>query len=220
MRFAGIIPAAGLSTRFGDKQLKQDVLLGGKRVLQWSIDALRTHCEFLCVAVPADELHRFASQYSGVDRFVVGGATRAQSVGAALQALPDDLQAVLVHDAARPAVSPEIILRVKAAVTQFGAAIAAVPVVDTLKQVNAEKMVEATLDRSKLWAAQTPQGFRLDWYREAWERFKHVNVTDDATWIELLGKQVHVVLGDETNRKLTTPDDVAFLAGALSKHLR
>ena len=222
--FAGIIAAGGLGLRFQNavgarpavtlpKQLQS---IAGKTVLQWSIDALLPHCSVIVVAAPAEHLELFKTHASQTVQVLPGGTSRAQSIALAFAQIPKHIPYILIHDAARPAVSNAVIERVKQGTLDHGAAIAALALTDTIKRV-ADGVLVATLDRSTLWAAQTPQGFRADWYRDALAASKNISsVTDDASLLETLGRKVHVVLGDERNRKLTTPEDWGYLVSLLT----
>jgi 2-C-methyl-D-erythritol 4-phosphate cytidylyltransferase len=149
-----------------------------------------------------------------VDRCVVGGATRSDSVRAGLDAVPDDADVVVVHDAARPAARASMFEAVIAAVRAGAdAAIPGVPVTDTIKRVDGQVVVD-TLDRSTLVAVQTPQAFAAAALRAA--HADAGDATDDAALVERRGGRVVVVPGDASNRKLTTPDDVAALERALA----
>jgi 2-C-methyl-D-erythritol 4-phosphate cytidylyltransferase len=144
-----------------------------------------------------------------VSSAVPGGATRALSVAAGLAALPDSASFVLVHDAARPLVTPGVIDRVLAALAGGEhAVVPGVPVVDTVKRVAGGAVVE-TLDRAALVAVQTPQGFRRDVLTGALAG-EHEGATDCASLAERAGHRVAVVEGDEANRKITTPADLAW----------
>ena len=148
---------------------------------------------------------------------VAGGRTRQDSVWLALQAAPDDVEIIVVHDAVRPMITRRLVDTVVRAAAAEGAAICALPLTETVKRVRAER-VEATLDRSELWAVQTPQAFRADLLREAHEKARRDGVvgTDDAMLVERLGHPVRVVRGLAENVKITTPEDLRrarFLAG-------
>ena len=127
----------------------------------------------------------------------------------ALQAAPEDVEIVVVHDAVRPLITRRLIDAAVRAAVEEGAAICALPITETVKRVRAER-VEATLDRSELWAAQTPQAFRVDLLREAHEKARRDGVvgTDDAMLVERLGHPVRVVRGLAENVKITTPEDL------------
>ncbi len=204
-----LIVAAGLGERLGASSPKALVELAGRPLLQWSVDTLSTVAaiEQIVVALPAGAEAPIGTV--GVE----GGAVRSESVLRALAAAgPGD--PVLVHDAARPLVSAETIEDTLAAVARDGvdAAIAATPVTDTIKQADSEGVVSRTLDRSALWAVQTPQAFR----RAALERALEVpadvlaQATDDAWLVERAGGRVVVVPAPKANLKVTTPVDLAL----------
>ena len=140
---------------------------------------------------------------------VQGGGMRQDSVWLALQAVPATADIVIVHDAVRPLITRGLIDAVVAAVAESGAAICALPITETVKRVRQE-VVEATLDRSELWAVQTPQAFRAALLREAHEKARRDGVigTDDAMLVERLGHRVRVVRGLAENVKITTPEDL------------
>ncbi len=153
---------------------------------------------------------------------VAGGDRRQDSVREGLRHWPDDfVGGVLVHDAARPLVDVSLIEAVIAAAAEAGAALPALPLVDTVKRVRAGRVIE-TLDREELAAAQTPQGFRLDLLRTAYEAAfrERLTVTDEAMAVERLGHAVAVVPGSALNRKLTTPEDLAWAEERLRGMLR
>ena len=203
-----LIVAAGSGERLGADRPKALVELAGKTLLQWSIEALQALAEIeqIVVALPAG-----VSAPPGVTG-VSGGHVRSDSVRCALQAA-DECELVLVQDAARPLLTPELARRVIEALRedlQADAAIAAIPVTDTIKRVSAEGAVSETLDRSSLWAVQTPQVFR----RGALERALAVapeelaRATDDAWLVEQAGGRVIVVEASDENLKVTTPLDL------------
>ena len=145
-------------------------------------------------------------------RIVVGGAERQDSVAAGLAVVDAGADLVLVHDAARPFVTPECASACVAAAATAGAVIAAVPATDTVKVADAEGWIVATPDRSRLWLAQTPQVFRSALLKEAYRRAAEEGrvATDDAALVEELGHRVRVVPGNPENRKITTPDDLRW----------
>jgi 2-C-methyl-D-erythritol 4-phosphate cytidylyltransferase len=219
-----LIVAAGSGERLGAGRPKALVQLAGRPLVQWSIDALLevVEIEQVVVAMPAG-----APPPPGV-RAVDGGASRSDSVRRALAATaPGD--PVLVHDAARPLLTPRLARAVIAALQRDGdadAAIAALPVTDTVKRVDGTGAVRETLERSELWAVQTPQVFR----RQALERALDVpdaelsRATDDAWLIERGGGKVIVVTADEENLKVTSPFDLQMaellLAGRAARGSR
>src|SRR3712207_7045793 len=144
----GIVPAAGSGERLGSVGPKAFVVCGGRELIDWSLDALRSVCDRVVVAAPAG--HEDAER-----DFVRGGRVRSESVRLALEAAPEATVAV-VHDAARPLVTPELIRACIDALDVDGA-IAAAPMTDTVKEAGAEGRVVRTLDRSVLWRIQTPQ---------------------------------------------------------------
>ena len=208
-----LIVAAGLGERLGAARPKALVALAGQPLMQWSVDVLAAMpaIERIVVALP-----------QGVEApvgtiGVRGGAVRSESVRLALAAVgPGD--PVLVHDAARPLLTTDLVEATLAAVEGDGvdAAIAAVPVIDTIKQADGERKVTRTLDRAGLWAVQTPQVF----HRKALERALDVpgetlaQATDDAWLVERMGGQVVLVAASKENLKVTTALDLD-LAGLL-----
>ena len=212
-----VIVAAGSGTRVGGEELKQFRWIAGKPMLLHSVQTFMSHprvCMVVCV---------LPQRYAGdpppwlfqcdVDRLLVsiGGRTRSESVANGLDDLPDEARIVLVHDAARPLVGLRTIDRVIDAVEEGTPAIAALPVVDTLKAVGADGTIARTVDRDSLWRAQTPQGFPramiVDAHRRA--RVEHVSATDDAALCERLGHPVRVVRGSERALKVTDASDFA-----------
>jgi 2-C-methyl-D-erythritol 4-phosphate cytidylyltransferase len=205
-----LVVAGGRGERLGSERPKAFVILAGRPMLEWSIAALREVAEIdqIVVALPPGE--RAPDGCVGVR----GGAVRAASVAAALAASEGD--PVLVHDAARPLLEPELAERVLAGLAGVDAAIAATPVTDTTKEVDADGLVRRTLDRAGLWAVQTPQAF----HRVALERALDVPAdvlaaaTDEAWLIERAGGSVRVVEGARENLKVTTQLDLR-IAGEL-----
>ena len=199
-----IVVAAGGSSRFGVP--KQYAPLGGRRVLDWSLDAARRSSDGVVVVVPPAD----AGRPEAADVVVAGGETRSASVRNGLAVVPADADVVVVHDAARPLADPGLFRAAVAAVRAGAAgAVCAVAVADTVKQV-AGSTVVATLDRSGLWAAQTPQAFAAAALRAA--HATGGDATDDAGLLEACGMEVTVVPGDPRNLKLTTPDDLVVAA--------
>lgn len=199
-----MVTAAGAGTRFGGAVPKQFTRLGGKPVLQWSVDLLS---EFMpvVVSVPPDFPWReYWAPPPGV-MVVPGGTRRQDSVLAALAAL-DSPRYVLVHDGARPGLTRETVERVMDAVEEHGAAIPGIVVRDTLKQVRDGK-VSSTVERGNLWMIQTPQGFL---YNDLCRVLSGApDVTDESSAMELAGVAVAVVGGDPRNLKLTEPSDLS-----------
>jgi 2-C-methyl-D-erythritol 4-phosphate cytidylyltransferase len=202
-----LILAAGLGERLGASRPKAFVELAGRPLLQWSVDVLATvsAIERLVVALPCG----LEAPHGTVG--VQGGAVRSESVRLALAAAgPGD--PVLVHDAARPLLTAELVRATLAAVEGKGvdAAIAATPVTDTVKQVDGEQTVTRTLERAGLWAVQTPQVFRRDALERALDVPEQVlaQATDDAWLVERAGGRVVVVAAPKDNLKVTTALDL------------
>jgi len=205
--------AAGTATA----ELKQFRWIAGKPMLLHSVQAFMARPDVVtvvCVLPPAlaGDPPPWLFQCD-VDRLLVsvGGRTRTESVANGLDDLPDEAQIVLIHDAARPFVGPDTIDRVINAARAGSATVAALPVVDTLKEVDDAGRVARTVERGRLWRAQTPQGFPRETivraHREA--RAARVNATDDAALCERLGIPVTVVRGSERAMKITEPADFA-----------
>ena len=219
-RVAAIIPAAGLGVRFGADQPKAFFELAGLSLLTRSALALSAHADVLVVAVPAEHLALAAQELDSVDaevHIVVGGATRQDSVASAMAVVPDDIDFVLVHDAARPLVPATVIAQV---IESLGnghrAVIPVLPVVDTIKRLDNNGHVVETVDRNSLRRVQTPQGFTKAVLVEAFSDPTHV-ATDEAGLVERLGVTVSTVPGSERAFKITTPDDVAFALSLLEE---
>jgi 2-C-methyl-D-erythritol 4-phosphate cytidylyltransferase len=205
MSVVGIIPAAGSGERLGLGGPKALVVCGGRPLLEWSLDALGAVCDRVVVAVPPD--HEDPAR-----DFVRGGAVRSESVRLALEAAPEASVAV-VHDAARPLVTPDLVRACVEALGRDGgcdAAIAAAPMTDTVKEADGSGRVVATLDRSVLWRIQTPQVFRADILRQALDvdAATLAAATDDAALVEAAGGTVRVVEAPPDNIKVTRPVDL------------
>jgi 2-C-methyl-D-erythritol 4-phosphate cytidylyltransferase/2-C-methyl-D-erythritol 2,4-cyclodiphosphate synthase len=211
MRVAAIIAAGGQGVRFGGgpKQLRT---LGGRLVLEHSIDTFRRTpgidriVVVLPAAVVADPPAALAGGASPLT-LVAGGARRRDSVAAGLAAAGGDADLVVIHDAARPLVSPSLIERTVAAAVEHGAAIAALPATDTVKRGEGGRVL-GTLPRREIFLAQTPQAFRVGVLREALALEPDAGATDEAMLAELAGHHVHLVEGEARNLKITTPEDL------------
>lgn len=211
-RHAAVIVAAGTGERFGGSLPKQYRPLAGSTVLRRSVEAFRGSGRFDDVVVVIRDEHRdlYEAATAGLDLPgpVTGGATRQDSVRAALEWLaPRAPELVLVHDAARPLVDRETIERVLDALASAEAAIAAVPVVDTIKRAEGG-IAAGTVDRSGLWQAQTPQGFRFPPLLAAHRAAAGEALTDDAAVAERQGIAVRLVEGHVDNFKITTEADL------------
>jgi 2-C-methyl-D-erythritol 4-phosphate cytidylyltransferase len=224
-KVAVILPAAGRSSRFRDKEKKPFATLDGRAVWLRSAELFVTRSDVVqcLIAVAKDDQEVFRRRYGANLAFmnvqiVDGGAERFDSVANALAQVKPEADFVAIHDAVRPCVTDTLIDAVFAEAVKTGAALLAVPVADTVKQVDAQHQVKATLARTGLWLAQTPQVFRRDWLAGAYaNRAKLGNdITDDAQLIEAAGHPVHVVEGAASNLKITTKSDLS-LAEAILK---
>lgn len=205
MTTAAVIVAAGRGSRAGGDVPKQWQMLAGRPVLAHTIDAFRTQVERIVVVIHPDDRARAEPVAAGCD-LVVGGATRDQSVRNALEALSgSEVGHVLIHDGARPLVSPAVIGRVLAALAMHPGAAPALPVTDALWR-GAEGLVAGTQDRGGLWRAQTPQGFRFDAILAA-HRAHLGTAADDVEVARAAGLDVAIVEGEEANLKLTFAAD-------------
>jgi 2-C-methyl-D-erythritol 4-phosphate cytidylyltransferase len=220
-----IVLAAGRSTRMGGGPNKQFIELLGKPLVYYSLAAFEQ-----CPAVDAVVLVRrpdYARQAEQVVRefgfrkvcaFADGGTERQDSVGNGLKGCESRTDIVAVHDGARPLVTPALIESTIASARVFGTGIAATKVVDTIKEANEDKTVVRTVDRTRLWAVQTPQTVKFSLLRTAYAKVmeKKIVVTDEAAAVELLGEEVHLVEAPFLNLKITTPSDLAIAEALLS----
>ena len=242
MRVAAIVAAGGQGTRLGTTVPKQFLELGGRTVLDRSVEALAS-CEaigLIVVALPeADAANppSYLMRADGRVRVVAGGARRQDSVANAFAAVPEDTEIVVIHDAARPFVDRATIERTIEAAASAGAAIAALPARDTVKLVEMTETgwvggefgeplpavrptkilaLRKTLPRETIYLAQTPQAFRHDVLARAISLGRQgVSGTDEAALAEHLGSRVLLVPGDPRNIKITTTADLAFARGLL-----
>lgn len=224
-RTAALIPAAGRGERLGPGVPKALRDIGGIPMLVHAVKAIAScpAVTIVIVAAPHDSVDEVAALLGQQDlpadvHVVAGGDTRVESVARALINLPDDVDVVLVHDAARPLVPEEVVSSVVASVRSgHDAVVPVLPVVDTIKSVDGDDDVVATLDRSRLRAVQTPQGFRRDVLQRAHAIADDEGITDDAGMVEALGVTVHVVPGHEEALKVTRPFDVVVAEAILAK---
>jgi 2-C-methyl-D-erythritol 4-phosphate cytidylyltransferase len=199
----GLIPAGGSGERLGADRPKAFVVCAGRPLVEWSLEALSAVCSRVVVAVPA-------GLEQPPDR-VTAGPTRSVSVRNALAAAPE-ATVVVIHDAARPMVTADLVARCVAALEGVDGAIAASPVSDTIHIASPELVIADSPDRSTLWAAQTPQVFRADVLRRAHDSKEEV--TDEASLVASIGGTVRLIEAPSDNIKVTTPTDLR-LAEAL-----
>jgi len=215
---SAVVAAAGRSERAGGID-KLWAPVAGRPLLAWTLDGFE-RCrtvDRLVLVVAADAMEQAqelarAEGFAKVKEILAGGATRQASVRAGLAAL-EGCGWVVVHDGARPLVTPELIEEVLAAARETGASCCAVPAHDTVKEVEGGRVVR-TIDRSRLWLALTPQAFRYDLLFEAHRRSEG-RATDDAALVEALGVEVRVVPGSPRNIKVTTAEDLALVEALL-----
>jgi 2-C-methyl-D-erythritol 4-phosphate cytidylyltransferase len=219
-RVAALIPAAGSGQRLGGPVPKPYQLLGGREIVARTLDVVES-CEAIddiWLVVSADQVDYCQRQvverygFQKVRGLVPGGAERQDSVWCGLQRVSPAVELVVVHDGVRPFVTASLLHDTLYQARQHGAAIAAIPLKDTLKRVSSAGRVEATLPRERLWRTQTPQAFRRTLLLEAfaYARQQGLRMTDEAGLIEALGYPVQVVTGVEQNVKITTPDDLSL----------
>jgi 2-C-methyl-D-erythritol 4-phosphate cytidylyltransferase len=214
----------------GERPRKPLLDLGGQTIVERACAALgaaRSVGSIVVVGHPDDlaelrELARCSPALAKVRSVVAGGAERTDSVRAGTRAAPEDCDVILVHDAARPLVRPETVERAVELARRDGAAVVAVPVRDTLKRAESGLRAVSTVDRTDLWAAQTPQAFRAAALRDILARaaadgFKP---TDDAALYERYLGPVTIVRGEEANLKITTPEDLALAEAILAARER
>src|SRR5438093_12141291 len=222
-RIAAILPAAGMGTRMGAETPKQFLELNGTPIVILSLRRIAscTLVTDLIVATRADEIQRLEERIAKEKlkqpvRVVKGGDSRQDSVAAALREVPNEAEIVLVHDAVRPFVTVEQITRVIEEARRCHAAILGIPAMDTVKEVKRASLPEdvalvtGTIPRERVVLAQTPQAFATRLLKEAFARAQAdgVNASDEAGLVERIGHEVHVVLGSESNMKITKPADM------------
>jgi 2-C-methyl-D-erythritol 4-phosphate cytidylyltransferase len=224
-KFAVILPAAGQSSRFKDKEKKPFALLDGRAVWLRCAELFVTRSDVLqCLIVVAKaDQETFRRRYGPNLAFMNvqiadGGAERFESVANALALVKPEAEFVAIHDAVRPCLTDEMVDAVFTKAEKTGAALLALPVTDTIKRVDGQQKVQETVSRQGLWLAQTPQVFRRDWLVEAYAKRGELNkeITDDTQLMEAAGHPVYVVEGSSTNVKITTKSDL-FLADAVLK---
>ncbi|MCX7927674.1 MAG: 2-C-methyl-D-erythritol 4-phosphate cytidylyltransferase [Candidatus Omnitrophica bacterium] len=228
MYISCIILAAGKGSRFDRNNDKLLIRLAKKKLLSYSIGTFQRHPQINEIIVVASRKNKSQIQhlvkkegFTKVKRIVLGGKRRQDSVAEGVKVTSPHTEIVIIHDGARPFVEESLVTKLIKKVRFWGAAILAVPVKETIKQieintVNHEMLVEKTLKRDTLWQVQTPQAFHKRLIEEAIAKFVKEDVTDDASLVEKIGLPVAVVLGSYENIKVTTAED-ALIAQALAK---
>jgi len=217
--WSAVIVAAGRGTRMGTKESKQYLELAGKPILVHTLERFERMDDIaeIVLVTGAEDIARcqaLAREHglAKVAKIIAGGAERQHSVRIGLSATAAAGEWVLVHDGVRPLATPEAIRRAMDAAYRHDAAVLAVPVKDTIKQVGADGLIAGTPDRNSLWAIQTPQAFRRELLADCHARAAEEGFlgTDDAMVVERYGHAVAVAEGEYTNIKVTTPDDLAW----------
>jgi 2-C-methyl-D-erythritol 4-phosphate cytidylyltransferase len=213
-----IIVAAGSGRRFGYQ--KQFSILKGKTVLDWSMERFSRHeqvSNIVLVLPQKTQAQEIIDRYPKIAAVAEGGKTRQQSVAAGFRCLSlKSMDVVLVHDAARPLVSVELIDRVISGAIENGAAVPIIPVEDTVKEIEDNRIIR-TVERSKLYLAQTPQGFLFGVLQKAIKETEnnHWQGTDEASLVELMQHRVIGVPGEKGNIKITSPVDLKIAEGLI-----
>ncbi|MBI2104310.1 MAG: 2-C-methyl-D-erythritol 4-phosphate cytidylyltransferase [Candidatus Omnitrophica bacterium] len=222
---AAIVPAAGAGRRVGGPGSKLFVALRGRPLLAHALRALQASAcvRWIVPVVRAAERARVQALIAryGITKAVapcLGGPSRAESVARGLAALPAAARWVLIHDGARPCLSPRLVDAAVRAARRQGAVACGLPAALTVKAVDARGEVRLTLDREHLWLVQTPQVFRRDWLTEAFARAdgRLERFPDDAAVVESAGYAVRMIPGDPLNLKVTTKDDLLFAEAVLA----
>lgn len=225
MSNTAVILAAGLGKRMQAGHNKQFIEICGQSVLTHTLTVFAQIPEIakivLVVRAGEEETCRNMIPEIAENKTVlaIGGKERQDSVHNGIRAITWECEYILIHDGARPLVTEEVIRRTLLAAQNSGAAICAVPVKDTIKQADSDGNVLATIPRESLWAVQTPQVFRADLIRRAYENaYVHNHYgTDDASLVEYLGEKIKIVTGDYENIKITTPEDIPTAEQILQK---
>ena len=217
---AAVVPSAGYGTRMGSGTPKQFLQLGDVPLLVHVLRVLESNrmISEIVLVVPRDAVTSCREEllppfaFSKISSVVAGGTRRQDSVWNGLQSVDERTKIVVVHDAVRPFVTGRMVEEVVDGARTHGAAIVAIPLHDTVKRVAADGMIEMTLDRQRLWSAQTPQAFDVEWLRQAHRSSQAADVeaTDDAFLVERIGHRVSIVNGSPDNIKVTRPADLVM----------
>jgi 2-C-methyl-D-erythritol 4-phosphate cytidylyltransferase len=217
-KVSAIIVAAGEGQRFGAP--KQFAPLKGKPVLEWCLECFDNHvqvADIILVLMSDIEKEEYMRRFPKISAVVTGGSRRQDSVAAGFREVdPQKTGFVLIHDGVRPLVDHGLLSRVIRATKDKGAAVPVIPIEDTVKVIEGEKVLR-TVDREALRRVQTPQGFSYSILKAALERAQEHNFlgTDEAALVERIGGEVVVVAGDPRNVKITTPEDIRIAEGYL-----
>lgn len=230
MKVTAIVPAAGKGKRMGGVIGKPYLLLGGKPILSYTLKTLNLSPEIqeIILVTRPEEVDYCEKEVvrrynlSKVAAVIPGGEERQDSVYQGLKYLKDIPDLILIHDAVRPFLTERLIREVIKAASSFKAAIAAIPVRDTIKEVDKEGLVKKTIPRDNIWDIQTPQAFEYSLLRQAYEEaFRHnFYATDDAALVERCGYKVKIVSGAPENIKITLPGDLPLAEAILELNRR
>jgi len=227
MRTLAIVLAGGAGKRMGSSTSKQFLLLDNKPILVHTLQVFQeckpvdgiylvvNHRDLPLIQEEILETYHF----SKIMKLVIGGRLRQDSVRNGLEAIDESCDVVIIHDAARPFVSPAFVEKSIFLMEMFDAVVPAIPARDTIKVISKEGFVLKTLERDALWHIQTPQTFKYDLIAKAYREgmAKKLCAYDDSTFIEHLGKKVKVVEGSPYNIKITTPEDLLIARGILAQ---
>ncbi len=225
---SALIVGAGKGTRMGTGADKLFIELMGRPVLAhtWGRFDTAPCIDEVVVVVREEQIARVQElaqrfRFTKPYRVIVGGAQRQDSVWNGLQAVSEQCALVAIQDAARPCTPGALITAIVEAARETGAAVAAQPVTDTIKESTDGLLVHQTLDRTRLWAAQTPQTFRVEIIKRAIAeaRRRGLVFTDDTAACELIGQPVRLVLSDRPNPKLTRPEDLGYIEFLLQQEM-
>lgn len=223
MRVAAIVPAGGSGTRLGLKTKKPFVTLSGKPLLYYALKALERAgaVDEIIVAAEESQIRRVAALvkrfgFRKVKKIVAGGSTRSASVKNGLSVIAGDPDVILIHDAARPLVSVDMINDAIRLASKYGACAAAVPESDTIKLSGRSGFIKKTIDRRNVFRAQTPQAFKAALIRRAYKTLgRKPCVTDDSSILENMGMKIKILPGSYRNIKITTREDIKIAEALL-----
>jgi len=230
MKVEALIVSAGKGHRFMEGKKKQFHLLAEKPILAHTLEQFETcpliHSVLLvvgqedmdyCLGEIIEKYH-----YKKISQIVPGGKRRQDSAKNGIESLSRDAEIVVIHDGVRPFVTKEMIEESIRSAIRFGAVVLAMPVKETIKMVQPDGTVLKTLDRESLWQIQTPQAFRVNLIKEAYQKATEDGFvgTDDASFVERLGVKVHILLGSYTNIKITTPEDLILANLFMKAHTK
>ena len=227
MKISAVIPAAGSGARMNSDIKKPYLKIGSKPILAHTLQVFEKSflVDDIFVVVSDEDRERCEDEvinpynFHKVADILAGGKTRQESVFNGLQSTSGDTDIIIVHDGVRPFVTEEIIETSVESASQCGAAVVAVPVKDTIKIADKDNFVSSTLQRSQLWAIQTPQVFRREILMKAhlYAREQNIDATDDAALVEQLGYKVKLVMGSYQNIKITTPEDLVIAKALIAQ---